>query len=270
MKSSFVIYTAYADQMELLNMEQRGVLFTALMAYAAESPLPDMDGMTKMAFSFIRSQMDRDTEKYQKVVTSRREAGKKGGRPPKEKPENPESSRGEEEPGGFSEKQAKAKKANGSSEKQTETKKANGFSEKQKNPVYVYENDNEYEKDKKIKTSCPEPEKSAPGTRTVIAFPLNDGSMYGVTENDVARYQQLYPGIDCMQELRKIVGWCESNPKNRKTSRGAQRFVNGWLARAQDRAPTQKGPPKSGPPNRFHNFDPVGYDYDAIAKELST
>ena len=40
-----------------------------------------MDGMTQMAFSFIKAQLDRDNQKYQKMIESRREAGKLGGRP---------------------------------------------------------------------------------------------------------------------------------------------------------------------------------------------
>ena len=103
MKNSFVIYTDYMEQVELLTMEQRGILFTSIMAYASEKELPDMDGMTKMAFSFIKATMDRDMEKYRQTVEKRKEAGKLGGRP----------------------------KADGSSEKQSKAKKANGFSEKQ-------------------------------------------------------------------------------------------------------------------------------------------
>ena len=116
MKNSFVIYTDYMEQVELLTMEQRGILFTSIMAYASEKELPDMDGMTKMAFSFIKATMDRDMEKYRQTVEKRKEAGKLGGRP------KADSS---------SEKQSKAKKADGSSEKQSKAKKANGFSEKQ-------------------------------------------------------------------------------------------------------------------------------------------
>ena len=108
MRDSFLMYTANMDQISLLTMEQRGVLFTAIMYYAAGQPVPDMDGMTQMAFSFIKSQMDRDNEKYQKTVEARREAGKLGGRP---------------KGGGSSEKQAETKKANGFQEKQTEAKK---------------------------------------------------------------------------------------------------------------------------------------------------
>lgn len=111
-KDSFVLYTEYMEQIELLSMEQRGILLTAIFAYVSDAELPDMDGITKMAFAFIKSRIDKDTEKYAKTIEKRKEAGKLGGRP----------------------------KANGSSEKQEKAKKANGFSEKQNNPVY--DNDN--------------------------------------------------------------------------------------------------------------------------------
>lgn len=108
MKNSFVMYTDYMEQINLLTMEQRGLLFTAIMQYASGDALPEMDGMTGMAFSFIKSKMDRDFEKYQQTVEKRKEAGKLGGRPKAK---------------GFEEKQEKAKKANGFSEKQTKAKK---------------------------------------------------------------------------------------------------------------------------------------------------
>ena len=129
MKNSFVIYTDYMEQVELLTMEQRGILFTSIMAYASEKELPDMDGMTKMAFSFIKATMDRDMEKYRQTVEKRKEAGKLGGRP---------------KANGFSEKQDKAKKANGFSEKQDKAKKPDNDS--------VNDNDNVNVNDKKTYT----------------------------------------------------------------------------------------------------------------------
>lgn len=108
MKNSFVIYTDYMEQVELLTMEQRGILFTSIMSYASDRELPDMDGMTKMAFSFIKATMDRDMEKYRQTVEKRKEAGKLGGRPKADD---------------YAEKQSKAKKANGFSEKQSKAKK---------------------------------------------------------------------------------------------------------------------------------------------------
>ena len=81
MKNSFVLYTEYAKHIELLSMEQRGILFTAIMAFETEQELPQMDGMTKMAFSFIKEQLDRDNERHEIICQKRSTAGKRGGRP---------------------------------------------------------------------------------------------------------------------------------------------------------------------------------------------
>ena len=105
-------------------------------------------------------------------------------------------------------------------------------------------------------------------TAPVISFALKDGTMYDVSENDVDKFQQLYPSIDVMQELRAIVGWCDANPRDRKTRSGAKRFLNGWMNRAQ-RSVNTDGDTKDKAANTFHNFDQREYDYDALEKELS-
>lgn len=103
MKRSFVLYCDYEQHLSLLTMEQRGMLFTAIMSYQNGKDVPEMDNAVAMAFSFIKSQLSRDNERYDEIVKKRSEAGKMGGRPRK---------------------QTEAKKANGFSEKQTEAKKA--------------------------------------------------------------------------------------------------------------------------------------------------
>lgn len=75
---------------------------------------------------------------------------------------------------------------------------------------------------------------SAPAVINII---LNDGTSYGVTQNDVDAYKGFYPAIDVEAELKKAAAWCYSNPKNRKTRKGIARYINSWLSRAQDRAP---------------------------------
>ena len=74
---------------------------------------------------------------------------------------------------------------------------------------------------------------------------LNDKSYHDVTPSDIERYKELYPNADIDQEMRKIIGWCESNPTKRKTRRGVKAFITNWLSRAQDRGPKQQGPKKS-------------------------
>ena len=109
-KNSFLVYTDYIRQIELLTMEQRGQLLTAMMQYALEGEIKklELDPVTAMAFSFIQAQMARDDEKYQSTLRARKEAGAKGGRPSKKK-EAKELEKAKEA-NGFSEKQIKAKK----------------------------------------------------------------------------------------------------------------------------------------------------------------
>ena len=124
MKNSFVLYNEYKEQFSLLSNEEAGRLIMAIFEYTESGNIPELEGMTLMAFSFIKKQLDRDSEKYEKTVEKRKEAGKSGGRP---------KANGSDE---------EAKKANGFSEK---AKKANGFSEKQtkaKKPVDVDEDVN--------------------------------------------------------------------------------------------------------------------------------
>lgn len=123
MKDSFVLYTKYSEQLDLLTMEQRGELITAIFEYMKGND-PNIDGVVAMAFSFIKTQLDADTEKYEEVCRKRAEAGKMGGRPKKQMLSD--------------ENQEKAKKANGFSEKQTKAKKADN------------EYDNEYEYKEKV------------------------------------------------------------------------------------------------------------------------
>ena len=107
-KNSFILYQEYEEHFNLLTDAEKGELVTALFFYNRTGEEPALSGMVKMAFSFIKCQMERDAEKYKKTVEKRAAAGKQGGRPKKE----------DEKANGFSEKQTKAKKANGFSEKQ--------------------------------------------------------------------------------------------------------------------------------------------------------
>ncbi len=83
-KASFLIYLDYQEQFELLTDEQAGQLIKAIIKYEKTGEIVELDGMTKMAFSFIKTQLDRDREKYQAKCEKNRENAKKGGRPKKQ------------------------------------------------------------------------------------------------------------------------------------------------------------------------------------------
>lgn len=83
MKDGFVIYTKYEEQIKMLTDTQAGVLLRAMISHQKGDPLPKMDGMTTMAFTFIRQQIDAENQKQESISAIRKEAGKKGGRPSK-------------------------------------------------------------------------------------------------------------------------------------------------------------------------------------------
>lgn len=75
-KKSFVLYTDYDQHLQLLTMEERGMLLTALMHHAKGIAPPDMTPITQMAYSFISAQIDRDRRKWEKEQGKRAAAAK--------------------------------------------------------------------------------------------------------------------------------------------------------------------------------------------------
>lgn len=70
----------------------------------------------------------------------------------------------------------------------------------------------------------------------IIEIPTNrNGEYYPVTQKMVDDWQELYPNVNILQELRKAKGWSLSNPAKRKTFKGMSRFLNSWFSREQDK-----------------------------------
>lgn len=72
---------------------------------------------------------------------------------------------------------------------------------------------------------------------TVFDLPLIGGKEYGVPQKLYDEYIKAYPGVSVMDELAKMRTWLLSNPTRMKTAKGLPRFVNSWLAKAQDNQP---------------------------------
>lgn len=199
-KKSFVMYTDYWKHIKLLNQEQRGDLLSAIMLYATSEELPQMDGMTQMAFSFIKEQMDRDSEKYQTTLEKRKEAGKMGGRPVN----------GDTE---------KAKKANGflenqmvSAEKQTKAKKPDT------------DNVNDNDTDTVIKKESVKKKATAfsPPTRQEVADYVREK---GYSNVDVERFIDYYTANGWMVGKNKMKDW-KATVRNWARSEGATKPNN--------------------------------------------
>lgn len=76
MKDSFVLYTRYAKHIEKLNMEQRGVLFTAIMCHATGEELPEMDAATDIICGIILEDIEECDRKWEETKAARSKAGK--------------------------------------------------------------------------------------------------------------------------------------------------------------------------------------------------
>lgn len=77
--------------------------------------------------------------------------------------------------------------------------------------------------------------------KSVITLQLVTGEEHPIILDDVIIWQEAYPAVDVMQELRKMKAWLLNNPRKRKTKRGVKRFANSWLAKEQDRGGVLRG-----------------------------
>lgn len=262
MKNSFVMYIDYLPQIELLTMEQRGILITAIMYYSSGRDLPEMDGITSMAFSFIKSQLDRDNEKYEKTSQARKNAGKMGGRP------------SSSDPNGFSEKQEKAKKANGFSEKQKEAKKPDNDN--------VDDNENDLNKSPKGDYECEKPDAFSAQLATIREL-YNSvcGSYPRLVKLSESRKKAIRARLRAgytVDDFRRLFEMAEASDFLKGCNRRNWSATFDWLIADANMAKVLDGnynrPAKesgyhstggqSGSPNRFHNFEERQTDYDAI------
>lgn len=84
MKKSFILHTDVYEHIENLSEKDKATLLDAMFKHASGEEI-NLTGIVGMAFSFIKSQIDRDTEKWERRAEASRSNGIKGGRPPKPK-----------------------------------------------------------------------------------------------------------------------------------------------------------------------------------------
>ncbi len=79
MKNSFLLYHDQMNIIDKLTDEQAGQLLKAIVKYSSTGELIELDFGVEMAFFGIKNHLDRDNEKYLKIVETRTQLGKKGG-----------------------------------------------------------------------------------------------------------------------------------------------------------------------------------------------
>ena len=100
---------------------------------------------------------------------------------------------------------------------------------------------------------------SQPAARAGVASPKRKGIVFDykagcfdqIAPHWMVRWEQAYPAVNVLGELRRMEAWVVANPMNRKSN--WQRFIVNWLTRAQDRA-GRRGP-RDGPPEGEGGLD---------------
>lgn len=77
-KKSFIFNVAWQEILLEYPAEVRLEVYDAVIRYAASGIRSELKPMAKMAFSFIKNEIDYNAEKYDDIVQKRSEAGKKG------------------------------------------------------------------------------------------------------------------------------------------------------------------------------------------------
>ena len=190
------------EKYQKLNDSEFGRLVRAALRYKATGAEPDDLGREALLWDGMRLDIDRDAEKYERTVAARSEAGKKGGRPKKQK-------------------------------------KQMLFLESKKSQDKEEDKDKDKDKEDIAPLLSPQGE-VAQAQPAEISLPLISGALYPIYPADVDHWKKLYPAVDIRKELRKMLGWLEANPARQKTQKGIKRFVASWLAKEQDKAPPKK------------------------------
>ena len=235
-KDSFVLYTKYLTQVEKLDIEQRGILFTAILRYAAGESIPNMDSVTEMLWSIIEDQLQIDFEKYQKTCNARKEAGSRGGK--------------------ARSKQNEANQANANFVKQSQANQADSDNEC----------DSDNDSDNK-KTMC-KADADALFEKLWVLYPNKRGKGQISDANkrhllDIG-FERMARAIDRYKADLARDSW-------RKPQNGSTFFHSGYV----DYLDENYTPPDpksrtagSAKTNKFNNFNQRNYDYNELEKQL--
>lgn len=222
-----VFYRSFYEAVKGLPAEDFKRCALAILEYGLDGVEPVTDGIEYTVFVMARPQIDKNNQRYMN--------GKSGGR--------------------------------NANTNQTETKqkpKRNQTKTKAEPNVNVNDNVNVNVNVLKDNSSELNSEPPPEDEKAVITLPLNDNSQYPIFAGAVQEWAELYPAVDVIQQLRSMKGWLNSHPNNRKTKRGIDKFINGWLSREQDKGgvKSEKQTAKKG----LKNYEERDWDFDELER----
>lgn len=87
-RDSFIFYAKWAESIRKLPPDIRLDIYESVIEYATSGNIRKSKAMARLAFDFIKADLDRDYEKYISVIERNKENGLRGGRK-RLNPENP-------------------------------------------------------------------------------------------------------------------------------------------------------------------------------------
>jgi len=78
-KQSIVIYTDLLQHVQKLSLDEAGSVFIAILNYSSTGEIPELSAAADMCFSFVRAQIDRDSQKWENIREKRALSGRIGG-----------------------------------------------------------------------------------------------------------------------------------------------------------------------------------------------
>ena len=239
-REGMVFYRSFYEAIKELPPEDFKKCASAILEYGLNGTEPESGGIEKTVYIMAKPQIDKNNQRYVN--------GKLGGR-----------SKNQNETGDEPTDEDTKPKGNQTAPK-AEPKEKDKEKVKEKDKEKVKEKDNVNDKVNDIALSSELG--ASEHQETVITLPLNDKSEYPVFDGAVQKWAELYPAVDVIQQLRGMRGWLEVNPARRKTKRGIEKFINGWLARAQDGA---SATPKAVKKKEF-NYEQRDWDFDELER----
>ena len=92
-----------------------------------------------------------------------------------------------------------------------------------------------YNHNSEDKSSSYPADKSKPS----INFDFENRHFVNIEQVDRDLWADAFPAVDIDHQLKRMAAWLIDNPNNRKSN--YRRFINAWLTKAQDRAPSKGG-----------------------------
>ena len=228
-QNSFILYTDSVEEVQLLTMEQRGLLLTTAFCYVNSLTLPELDQATSVLWHTWKKNIDRNAQKWEETRQRRSAAGRKGGLAAHRQ----------------STATASNSKPSSAPEAVTDTDTVTGTV-----------TDTVTVKEKGSALASP----SEAINSYSIAFPMKSGSDYVVTSDEFENYVQSYPMLDVPQVFQKVLAWLEANPSRQKTAEMMPRFLTNWLEGDAKKAMRKEAYPDEGNTDKadFSSLDHFG------------